>query len=428
MRRKYLKPQNSNLAIDHFSTGSIKRIFIAKQQNMKTIRDGYFKYVGQTSPKPLGLDVASAKGIYLYDHSGQPYLDLISGISVSSLGHGNSKIIKAVQNQAEKYMHTMVYGEHIHAPQVEYAKNLFKHLPDSLDNIFYVNSGTEATEGAMKLVKKVTGRYEIIACKNAYHGSTHGSQSLMSDEYFSKPYRPFLPGIKFIDYNNIESLNTISAQTAGVFVETIQGEAGIKVASQEFMDALRKKCDETGALLVFDEIQTGFGRTGKMFAFEHYGVIPDVMLIAKAMGGGMPIGAFVASQKHMKSLSENPILGHINTFGGHPVVLAAAIASLDILNTTDLIDQVESKSQLFIKNLNHPRIKEIRAKGLMLAVDLNDETLVLQMVEYALKHGILVDWFLYNAGSIRLAPPLIIQNEEIKKVCDILNQGLDSII
>jgi acetylornithine/N-succinyldiaminopimelate aminotransferase len=394
---------------------------------MSQIRNSFFRYVGQTSPKPLALEVESAQGIYLYDPDGNEYIDLISGISVSSLGHGNPQIIKAVQNQAGKYMHTMVYGEHIHAPQVQYAEKLCALLPDSLNNIFYVNSGTEATEGAMKLAKRATGRYELIACKNAYHGSTHGSQSLMSDEYFSKAYRPFLPGIQFIEYDNIESLDLITEKTAGVFLETIQGEAGIRIASQEFMKALRQKCDETGALLVLDEIQSGFGRTGKLFAFEHYDIIPDIILIAKAMGGGMPIGAFVANDQLMKTLSDNPVLGHINTFGGHPVPLAAAIASLDILLETDLMREVEEKSALFESRLKHPKIKAFRRKGFMMAVDLQNEKSVQKMVNFCFENGLLIDWFLYEAGMLRLAPPLIIEKDEIDKICDLLLKGLDQL-
>lgn len=394
---------------------------------MSQIRNSFFRYVGQTSPKPLALEVESARGIYLYDPDGKEYVDLISGISVSSLGHGNPRIIKAIQDQAGKYMHTMVYGEHIHAPQVQYAEKLCALLPDSLNNVFYVNSGTEATEGAMKLAKRVTGRYELIACKNAYHGSTHGSQSLMSDEYFSKAYRPFLPGIQFIEYNNIDSLELITDKTAGVFVETIQGEAGIRIASQEFMTALRQKCDETGALLILDEIQTGFGRTGKLFAFEHYHIVPDILLIAKAMGGGMPIGAFVANEKLMKTLSDNPVLGHINTFGGHPVPLAAAMASLDILLETELIDKVEEKSRLFESKLKHPKIKAFRRKGFMMALDVQNEESVQKMVTFCYKNGLLIDWFLYEAGALRLAPPLIIENDEIEKICGILLNGLDQL-
>jgi acetylornithine/succinyldiaminopimelate/putrescine aminotransferase len=394
---------------------------------MSTIRSSFFRYVGQTSPGPLGLQVAKASGIYLYDPEGNAYTDLISGIGVSSLGHGHPEIIRAVQDQAGKYMHTMVYGEHILSPQVEYAEKLCSLLPENLNNVFFVNSGTEATEGAMKLAKKATGRYELIACKKAYHGSTHGSQSLMSVDYYAQPYRPFLPGIKFIEYNNIESLERITKRTAAVFVETIQGEAGVRIASPEFMQNLRRKCDETGTLLVLDEIQTGFGRTGKLFAFEHYGIVPDIMLIAKAMGGGMPIGAFIASQRIMRCLSDKPVLGHINTFGGHPVAVAAAGASLDLLLRDDLINQVPNKNKLFLSLLQHPRIREVRSMGLMLAVDLENGDWVQTMVRYALEHGILVDWFLYDPGSLRLAPPLIIREDEIRKVCDVLKKGLDQL-
>jgi len=398
-----------------------------KSNYMSTIRQSFFRHVGQTSPKPLALEVKEAKGIYLFDPDGKKYIDLISGISVSSLGHGHPAIIKAVQDQAEKFMHTMVYGEHIHKPQAKYAEMLCDLLPDSLNNVFYVNSGTEATEGAMKLAKKVTGRYELIACYNAYHGSTHGSQSLMSDEYFSSAYRPFLPGIKFIEYDDIDMLESITTKTAGVFVETFQGEAGIRIASKEYMDALRKKCDETGTLLILDEIQTGYGRTGKMFAFEHYDITPDILLIAKAMGGGMPIGAFVANDQLMKTLTDNPVLGHINTFGGHPVPVAAALASLEILLESNLIQSIDRKSDLFRAKLNHPAIKEIRGKGLMLAVDLDDEEKVRDFISYAFDHGILIDWFLYDAGSLRIAPPLIITEDEILDICEVINQGLDEI-
>ena len=381
--------------------------------------------VGQTSPFPLGLEVEKASGVYVHSTDGKKYMDLISGISVSNLGHGNKKIIKAVQEQAAKYMHTMVYGEHIQSPQIEFARKLTKFLPDSLNSVFYTNSGSEAVEGAMKLAKRYTGRYEIIVCRNGYHGNTHGAQSLMDNEYLSQAYRPFVPGIKFIDYDDIDSLELITEKTAGVITETIQGDIGIKVAGNDFMDALRAKCDDTGALLIFDEIQTGFGRTGKLFAFEHYGVIPDVLLIAKAMGGGMPTGALVANRDVMKVFTNNPILGFISTFSGHPVSLAAAVASIDELIDSNLIDKVKAKEQLFLKHLKHPTIKEIRSKGLFFAVDLGDGDFVKRVIAGVFKKGILMDWFLYNEESFRLAPPLIISEEEIIIACKKIVEAIE---
>jgi len=392
---------------------------------MSTIRTSYFKNIGLTNPEPMAFEVERANGIYLYDNNGNAYIDLISGISVSSLGHGNPEVIKAVQDQAANYMHTMVYGEHIQKPQVLFAELLCQNLPSSLNNVYYVNSGTEAVEGAMKLAKKVTGKYEIIACKNAYHGSTHGSQSLMDSEYFSASYRPFLPGIKFIEYNNIDTLEIISEKTAAVFIETIQGEAGIQIASDEFMQALARKCKESGTLLVFDEIQTGFGRTGKLFAFEHYGITPDILLLAKAMGAGMPIGAFVADKNLLNVFRDKPVLGHINTFGGHPVSAAAAHAGLSFLLSNKLIEEVEQKGQLFKKLLQHKNILEIRQKGLMIAVDLGSKNKMEEMVQFAYDNKILMDWFLYDEGSFRIAPPLIIKDEQIEEVCAILTKGLD---
>ena len=388
-------------------------------------RSLFLDFVGQTSPFPLALEVEKAKGIYVYSSDGNKYMDLISGISVSNLGHGNKKIVKAVQDQAARYMHTMVYGEHIQSPQVEFAKKLTDFLPKNLNSVFYTNSGSEAVEGAIKLAKRYTGRYEIVVCRNGYHGNTHGAQSLMDNEYLSQAYRPFVPGIKFINYDDIESLDLITNKTAGVITETIQGDIGIKVASDEFINALKEKCDEVGALLVFDEIQTGFGRTGKLFAFEHYGVVPDVLLIAKAMGGGMPTGALVANRDVMKVFTNNPILGFISTFSGHPVSIAAAIASFDELISRKLIDEVNHKERLFLKHLVHPAIKVIRSKGLFFAVDLGDGDFVKRVINIAYKNGVLMDWFLYNEQSFRLAPPLIISDEEIIKACDIITNAIE---
>ena len=384
--------------------------------------------VGQTSPFPLGLEVEKAEGIYVFGTDGNKYMDMISGISVSNLGHGNKKIIKAVQDQAAEYMHTMVYGEHIQSPQIEFAKKLTKLLPDSLNSVFYTYSGSEAVEGAMKLAKRYTGRYEIVVCRDGYHGNTHGAQSLMDNEYLSQAYRPFVPGIRFINYDDIDSLEQISEKTAGVITETIQGDIGIKVASSNYMTALRNKCDDVGALLIFDEIQTGFGRTGKLFAFEHYNIVPDVLLIAKAMGGGMPTGALVANRDVMKVFTNNPILGFISTFSGHPVSIAAAIASLDELMRLKLIEKVDSKEKLFLERLKHPAIIETRSKGLFFAVDLGDGDLVKKVIAKAFEKGVLMDWFLYNEKSFRLAPPLTISNEEIITACDKIISAIEESI
>lgn len=389
-------------------------------------RSIFMELVGQTSPFPLGLEVEKAEGVYIYATNGKKYLDMISGIAVSNLGHGNKNIIKAVQDQAQKYMHTMVYGEHIQSPQIEFAKKLTDLLPENLNSVFYVNSGSEAVEGAMKLSKRYTGRYEIIACRNGYHGNTHGSQSLMDNEYLSQAYRPFVPGIRFIEYDNIESLEFITKKTAAVITETIQGDIGIKIARQEFMQALREKCDETGSLLVFDEIQTGFGRTGKLFAFEHYNIIPDILLIAKAMGGGMPTGALIANRRLLQVFTNNPILGYISTFGGHPVSLAAAVAALDELTEKNIINSIQKKEKLFLKYLKHSAIKEIRYKGLFFAVDLGDTDFVKRVINSAYENGVLMDWFLYNDSAFRLAPPLIIEEEEIKSACDIIVDAIEA--
>jgi acetylornithine/succinyldiaminopimelate/putrescine aminotransferase len=392
------------------------------------IRNLFFRKIGQTSPFPIALEVEKAEGVYIYDTDGKKYIDMISGIAVSNLGHGNPAIIKAIQSQAQRYIHTMVYGEHIQSPQVEFAKMLTHLLPEKLNCVFYTNSGSEAVEGAMKLAKRYTGRYEIIACRNGYHGNTHGSQSLMDREYFSQNYRPFVPGIRFIEYDNIDSLSLITDKTAAVITEVVQGDIGVKIASREFVSALRKRCDETGSLLVFDEIQTGFGRTGSMFAFEHYGVIPDVLLIAKAMAGGMPAGALIADSSKMQVFTENPVLGFISTFGGHPVSMAAAVAALDVLIREDLIRNVALRENQIRSLLVHPSIKEIRSIGLLMAVDFGEPHIVKEVMSRAMRKGVLVDWFLYNDCSIRLAPPLIISEEETIEACEILMDAIEETV
>ena len=390
-------------------------------------RELFFRHVAQTSELPMGIEIAEAKGIYQYDTQGKKYLDLISGISVSNLGHRHPSITEAIKKQLDKHSYSMVYGEFIQSPQVDLANALCQILPQNLDNVFFVNSGSEAVEGALKLAKRFTGRSEIIAMNNCYHGSSHGALSLLSNKEYTRKFRPLLPDIKHININKISELDAITTKTACVIIEPIQGEGGINIAQKEYLQELRQKCTETDTLLIFDEIQTGMGRTGKFFFFEHYHIIPDILLLAKAFGGGMPLGAFISSQKIMHSLTHNPILGHISTFGGHPVSCAAALANLEVLKKSDLIAEVEAKGKLFEAKLKHYKIKEIRRKGLMLALDLGDFDLVLKVIHRAMEKGIILDWFLWNEKSIRLAPPLIITKEELQKAAEILVGILDEV-
>ena len=363
------------------------------------------------------LEIECAEGLFLYDPSGKSYMDLISGIGVSSLGHRHPAVLEAILKQTEKYLHTMVYGEYVLSPQVELATYLASILPATLDSTYFTNSGTEATEGAMKLAKRYTGRYEIIAAKNAYHGSTQGAASMMSDDYFTQAYRPLLPGIKHITYNNWADIEQITTSTAAVFLEVIQAESGITLPENQYLQAIREQCTKTDTLLVFDEIQTGCGRTGSMFAFEQYKVVPDILLLAKGMGGGMPIGAFIASKHIMQVLSKNPLLGHITTFGGHPVSCAAALATLKTIATQQLYHTVQHKEELFRAQLQHPLIKEIRSKGLMMAVELASFEIVQEVIKRCLEKGLIIDWFLFNSHSLRIAPPLTITDAEIKEAC-----------
>lgn len=394
------------------------------QQNISS-RKLFLDHVAQTSPFPLQIQIEKAEGLYLYDESGKAYLDMIAGISVSCLGHCHHSVVEAVCEQAGKYMHTLVYGEFVLSPQVLLAELLTSKLPESLQNIYFLNSGTEATEGAMKLAKRYTGRYQIISGKNAYHGSTQGSASLMSSETYTSSFRPLLPGITHIEFNNFDDIELITKDVACVIIEPIQAEAGIILPVNGYLQAIRKKCTETGTLLIFDEIQTGFGKTGQLFAFQKYGVVPDVLLLGKAMGGGMPLAAFISSQQIMSSLSHDPILGHITTFGGHPVNCAAGLATLRVITETRLIEQINEKSALLVENLKHPIIKEIRHAGLMMAIDLGNNALVMKTIEYCLANGLITDWFLFNDTSLRICPPLTITNAEILKACEILNSAFD---
>jgi acetylornithine/succinyldiaminopimelate/putrescine aminotransferase len=365
------------------------------------------------------------KGIYLYDKKDKPYLDLISGIAVNNIGHNNKQVVQAVKKQIDKYSHQMVYGEYVVGPQIKLAKRLSKLLPDNLQSFYFLNSGSEAVEGAMKLAKKHTGRGKIVAMRNAYHGSTSGALSMMSDEYYSGPFKPLLPNIHFAELNELATLDIIDEQTAAVFIEPIQSEKGYIPVTQIFLNALRTKCNETGTLLVFDEIQSGIGRTGKLYAFEHYNVVPDILLSAKALGGGMPIGVFISSKKIMDSLSENPILGHITTFGGHPVSCAAGNAALKFLTKSSLMDEVAEKEALFRELLVHPKIKGISGKGLMLAVQLDSFEEVERTMKRCIERGVIIDWFLYNLECLRISPPLIITKTQIREVCEALKEALD---
>jgi len=392
---------------------------------MSTLRQLFLKHVAQTSESPLALEIEKAEGIYMYDKSGKSYIDLISGVSVSNIGHRHPKVVEAVKNQVDKYMHLMVYGEYVQSPQVELAEKITSILPSQYESVYLVNSGSEAIEGAMKLAKRYTGRTEIIAFKNAYHGSTHGALSLLGDEFFKNSFRPLLPDVNFLNFNNETDLSRITERTACVVVEPIQGEAGIIIPENDFLIKLRNRCTETGTLLIFDEIQTGFGRTGKLFAFEHFNVLPDVFTIAKGMGGGMPIGGFVSSNEIMQVFKTNPVLGHITTFGGHPVSSAAALASLNVLLNDNIIDDVERKSLLFKKYLVHKEIKSIHGKGLFLAVELQDFDFLLKVLNKSIELGLVFDWFIFSDKHFRIAPPLNITDDEIKKSCDIILRALD---
>lgn len=393
--------------------------------NHISARQLFLNHVAQTSVFPLSLNIVKAKGLYLYSEDGKKYMDMISGISVSSIGHCHPSVVNAVKTQVSKFMHTLVYGEFILSPQILLAEKLANQLPENLQNIYFLNSGTEATEGAMKLAKRHTGRREIVACKNAYHGSTQGSISLMSSEEYTQAFRPLLPGIKHIAFNNFDDLALITDKVACVIMEPVQAEAGIIQAVPRYLEAVRAKCTQTGTLLIFDEIQTGYGKTGSLFAFQTLNVIPDVLLLGKAMGGGMPLAAFISSKEIMSSLSHDPILGHITTFGGHPVNCAAGIATLETLLKLDLQTEIESKSLEFLKRLKHPLIKEVRNVGLMFAIDLGDNNLVQKVIQNCLQNGLITDWFLFNDQSLRICPPFIISMKEIKQACTIILKALD---
>ncbi|MEY4046451.1 MAG: hypothetical protein RL284_2 [Bacteroidota bacterium] len=391
-------------------------------------RQLFLNHLAQTSPAPLALEIVRSEGVYLYDADDKKYLDVIAGISVSVLGHRHPVVVIAIKNQVDLYMHTLVYGEFVLSPQIKLVSLLTSLLPENLSSVYLVNSGSEATEGAMKLAKKYTGRSEIISAKFAYHGSTQGAASLMFPTTFTEAFFPLLPHINHIDFNCLSCLDRITNKTAAVILETVQAEFGVRLPHGDFLKQVADRCKSTGTLLILDEIQTGMGRTGSLFAFSQYGIIPDILLLAKGLGGGMPIGAFISSKEIMSGLSENPVLGHITTFGGHPVSSAAAFATLQFLIDSDLISLVQAKSDRFISNLKHPFIKEIRHAGLLMALDLDNADLVRKVIHLAIGKGLITDWFLFNDRSLRIAPPLTITYEEIDEACSILMECLNEVV
>ncbi len=390
-------------------------------------RQLFLQHLAQTTDFPLMIEVEKAEGIYLYGPKGEKYIDLISGIGVSNVGHRHPKVLEAIQGQLDKYLHLMVYGEYVQSPQSLLAKALCDTLPEKLDNVYLVNSGSEAIEGALKLAKRYTGKPNLISCVNAYHGSSHGSLSVGGNEIFKQAYRPLLPGVSHINYGEISDLESIDSNTAAVLVETIQGEAGIRVATRAYFHALRSRCDETGTLLILDEVQCGFGRTGKFWAFEHFGIIPDILVCAKGMGGGMPIGAFIANKEVMGVFKNNPILGHITTFGGHPVSSAASLATIQILLDEKLIEEVEEKANLIKTLLVHPKIKSIRNKGLLMAVEFDSFDMLKPIIDRAIELGVITDWFLFCDDAMRVAPPLTITSAEIQEACVIILQAIEEV-
>jgi acetylornithine/succinyldiaminopimelate/putrescine aminotransferase len=388
-------------------------------------RQLFLSNLAQTTDFPLAIEIVKAEGIYLYGPKGERYLDLISGIGVSNVGHCHPKVVAAIHEQVDQYLHVMVYGEYIQSPQTQLAKALVDTLPAGLDNVYLVNSGSEAIEGAMKLAKRYTNRRHLISCTNAYHGSTQGALSIGGNEEFKRGYRPLLPGTSQIFYGSFSDLAKINEDTAAVIIETIQGEAGIRVACTAYFQALRARCTEVGALLILDEIQAGFGRTGTFWAFEQFDIVPDILVCAKGMGGGMPIGAFIANKEVMGVFKSNPLLGHITTFGGHPVSAAASLATLRVLQVEQLIDQVGEKAKLFKSLLIHPQIKAIRNQGLMMALEFESFDVLKPIIDRAIQLGVITDWFLFCDDSMRIAPPLTITTEQIQEACALILQAID---
>lgn len=395
---------------------------------MLSIKQLFLNHVAQTSPSPIGIEMVKANDIFLEDINGKQYIDLISGFSVANIGHSNPKVIEAVKQQAEQYMHLIVYGEFIQQPQVAYAKLLADNLPTSLNCVYFTNSGTEATEGAMKLAKRVTGRSKIISFNKSYHGSTQGALSIMGDEYWRNAFRPLLPDVYHVDYNSQEAIDEIDSSVACVIMETVQAEAGIITPTKEWIQAIRKKCDEHCVLLILDEIQCGFGRTSSLWAFEQFEIIPDVLLLGKALGGGMPLGAFIADKRLMGTLTHNPVLGHITTFGGHPVSCAAGKAALEVLLESKLIDEVKRKQQILIDNINHPAIISKKNAGLWMAVQFDSFETNHAIIKKCIEKGMITDWFLFAADCLRIAPPLTITDEQLLQACKWLMESIEEVI
>lgn len=374
---------------------------------------------------PLALEPVKAKGVYITDAKGKQYIDLISGISVSNVGHSHPKVVDAVKRQAESYMHLMVYGEFIEMPQVKLAQKLTTYLPESLQSVYFTNSGAEATEGALKLAKRLKGRNEIVHFKNSYHGSTMGALSVMGDEYFKRNFRPLIPGNRMLEYGNFEDLNQITCRTAAVIIEPVQAESGVTVPPSDYLKAVKEKCNETGTLLILDEIQTGMGRTGSLFRFQAENIVPDILLLAKGFGGGMPLGAFISSAKNFSIFHDNPFLGHITTFGGHPVCCAASMAAFEVLEEENLVSLVEEKGMLFETLLKHPEIKKLTRAGLMMALHFDTFEFNKKIIDYCIEDGLITDWFLFAANCLRIAPPLIIEKAEIEKACSVILKNIE---
>ena len=392
------------------------------------MKQKFLKYQAKTTPNPIGLEIKKAKGSYIWDQSNKKYLDFIAGISANPLGHRHPSVIKEIKAQLKKYMHVMVYGEYIQKPAVELCENIINKLPNKLDVIYLTNSGTEAIEGALKIAKKATGRKEFIAAENSYHGSTHGALSLLGVRKQKIGYEPLLPGVKFIRFNNIKDINLINTKTAAVVLETIQGGAGFILPTNNYLKLVKEQCEKTGTLLILDEIQPGFGRTGKFFSFEHYNIVPDILVMGKGMGGGLPIGAFCSSKKIMKLLENKPKLGHITTFGGNPIVAASALSTLKTLYKEKLIETVEEKEKLFRKRLVHPLIRKINGKGLMLAIIFDKKKTATTLVLNSMDKGLILFWLLWEKKAVRISPPLNISIREINKGCDIILDVLNKII
>lgn len=387
-------------------------------------RSVFLTHVAQTSPAPLALEIVKARGTRLEDRKGKSYLDLIAGISVCNVGHCHPKVVKAIKEQADQYLHLLVYGEFVETPQVQYARLLTEYLPPTLNCVYFTNSGAEATEGAMKLAKRITGRTNMIAFKQSYHGSTQGALSIMGDEYWRNAFRPLLPGILHLDYNDFSVIDQIDKDTACVILESIQAERGVHAPLKSWLTALRKRCNESGTLLIMDEIQTGFGRTGQLWGFEAFNIVPDIILLGKALGGGMPLGAFVADRALMQSLAADPVLGHITTFGGHPVSCAAGLAAMKVLLKEKLVDEVAEKEVLFRQLLHHPAIRAVRSRGLLMAIEFDSFETNKKIIDTCLQQGLLTDWFLFAPNCLRIAPPLTITRREIKKACAIILKAL----